>query len=253
MCAVELHSICFRDYGRVRVPPWTTLGWRPCSELTASFEDGTACPPPWLVARARGAASDPRLVQAFRGTGARLCESPCFGLPAAAVVICRVIRRSGARWAADRYSDLRPVHVPGAVPGAALWGAKGWGVMVTVDREVILSYRACTGVSGRVRQSRLSGHPTTGTRKASTPWHGTLKDQRHGGGVGGPPAIAIGAVGPPELADGLNNLDKLKYVGHFLIQDGHWKSARWVYTDGLVWDSTGATVTADRTPKHGDS
>ncbi len=97
-------------------------------------------------------------------------------------------RVAQARWAGDRYSDLRPVHVPGAVPGAALWGAKGWGVMVTVDREVILSYRACTGVSGRVRQSRLSGHPTTGTRKASTPWHGTLKDQRHGGGVGGPPA-----------------------------------------------------------------
>jgi hypothetical protein len=49
--------------------------------------------------------------------------------------------------------------------------------------------------------------------------------------------LNLGATGPADLRDGLQNIEKLKYVGHFLIRDGDWTSMRWVNTDGRVEDS----------------
>lgn len=55
-------------------------------------------------------------------------------------------------------------------------------------------------------------------------------------GTIGSMGINLGAVGKPGLNAGLHGLDQLKYTGHFLINDGHGVSVRWVYTDGLVQD-----------------
>lgn len=53
----------------------------------------------------------------------------------------------------------------------------------------------------------------------------------------GTTGIALGAVGPPGMSDPRSNIDALKYIGHFILQDGSYHSIRWVYTDGLVKDS----------------
>ncbi len=52
----------------------------------------------------------------------------------------------------------------------------------------------------------------------------------------GATGIAIGAWAPTSVDTPLEHLETLKYVGHFIVSDGRWKRARWVYSDGLMFD-----------------
>lgn len=49
--------------------------------------------------------------------------------------------------------------------------------------------------------------------------------------------VCLGAVAQGNVDNPLENLDKMLYVGHYILNDGAWTSTRWVYTDGLVRDS----------------